>query len=147
MTFRRIWKYASKYKKLLLISSFALLLAIGIELLVPLCFKTIIDDYLVGIEQPWYEVDDTAGTTVQYNGHYYAQERNIKDRERWVRPENEVRVFLIAESFILSLKRSNPGQRKSGMTSWSLPPRTEISLRMIASAFPDKRQLRSIDRR
>jgi ATP-binding cassette subfamily B protein len=112
MTFRRIWKYASKYKKLLLISSFALLLAIGIELLVPLCFKTIIDDYLVGIEQPWYEVDDTAGTTVQYNGHYYAQERNIKDRERWVRPENEVRVFLIAGEFYFVAEAVEPGAKE-----------------------------------
>ena len=99
MTLRRIWKYASKYKALVFVSLFSLFLAIGIELLLPICFKTIIDDHLIGIEKPWYEVDESAGKTVRYGGRHYAQERNLRDKELWVTEENEVRIFLINNVF------------------------------------------------
>ena len=99
MTLRRIWKYASKYKALVFVSLFSLFLAIGIELLLPICFKTIIDDHLIGIEKPWYEVDESAGKTVRYGGRHYAQERNLRDTELWVTEENEVRIFLINNVF------------------------------------------------
>lgn len=98
MTFFRIWKYAKKYKKLVLLSFLTLILAIGIELLLPFFFKTVIDDYLVGIEKPWYVVDKTVEKSVEYHGEYYAQAHNIDDI-KWINKDNEVRVLLINNEF------------------------------------------------
>jgi ATP-binding cassette subfamily B protein len=99
MTFVRIWKYASKYKKLVFLSLGALIVAIGIELIIPLFFKSIIDDHLVGIEKPWYIVDKSVENSVEYNGSYYAQARNIDDSEKWITQNNEVRIFLLKNNF------------------------------------------------
>ncbi|HEY8364250.1 MAG TPA: ABC transporter ATP-binding protein [Haloplasmataceae bacterium] len=98
MTFLRIWKYTSKYKKLMFISLIALIIAIAVELITPLFFTKLIDDYLVGIEKPWYVVDNSVDNSVEYHGQYYAQARNIKDK-KWINEDNEVRIFLINNKF------------------------------------------------
>ncbi len=97
MTFLRIWRYTKKYKKLVFISFISLVIAISIELLLPLLFKTLIDDYLVGIEKPWYVVDKSVENAVNYDGVYYAQARNIPDD--YVTDENQARIFLIKNDF------------------------------------------------
>ncbi len=99
MTFLRIWKYAYKYKKLVFVSLASLIVAIAIELVLPIFFKSLIDDYLVGIEKPWYLVDNSVDKAVEYNGGYYAQAHNIKDKKEWVNANNEVRIFLIKNEF------------------------------------------------
>lgn len=99
MTLMRLFKYAKKYKSLVVISIIALVTSIAIELILPLFFKSLIDDYLIGIEQPWYIVDNSVGNSVEYSGNYYAQARYIKEKHKFVKEENEVRVFLIKNKF------------------------------------------------
>ncbi|NLG81234.1 MAG: ABC transporter ATP-binding protein [Bacilli bacterium] len=99
MTLLRIWKYTKKYKSLVLISLIALIISIAIELILPIFFKTLIDDYLIGIEQPWYVVDNSVDNSVEYFGKHYAQARHIEDKELFVKSENEVRIFLIKNKF------------------------------------------------
>lgn len=111
MTFLRIWKYASRYKKLVLLSFLTLIFAIGIELLLPLFFKTIIDDYLVGIEKPWYIVDKSVENSVKYNGEYYAQAHNIENIE-WINENNEVRIFLLKNKFYFVDEYVEKGSRE-----------------------------------
>ncbi|QVK17810.1 ABC transporter ATP-binding protein [Mycoplasmatota bacterium] len=100
MRFLRIWKYTNKYRKLVFLSLISLIIAISIELIFPFIYKTIIDDYLIGVEKPWYVVDKTVENPVEYEGKYYAQSRNIKDnKDKWISTDNEVRVYLINNKF------------------------------------------------
>lgn len=46
----------------------------GLGLLSPLIVKAILDDYLVGIEKPWYEIEAQTDKSVTYNNRYFTQE-------------------------------------------------------------------------
>ena len=52
---KKVWRYIARYKKLLTITIFAMIIVQILGLLAPLIVKTILDDYLVGIEDTWYE--------------------------------------------------------------------------------------------
>jgi len=69
---KKVWRYISKYKKLLTITLFAMLMVQVLGLVAPLIVKSILDDYLVGIERPWYEVD-AGNKEVTYQNRYYSQ--------------------------------------------------------------------------
>lgn len=71
-TMKKVWRYISKYKKLLYISLTAMLVVQALGLAAPLIVKTILDDYLVGIERPWYQSNTDEG--VLYLGEYYQQD-------------------------------------------------------------------------
>ena len=47
---KKVWRYIARYKKLLTITIFAMIIVQILGLLAPLIVKTILDDYLVGIE-------------------------------------------------------------------------------------------------
>lgn len=72
-TMKKVWRYIAKYKKLLFVSLAAMLIVQALGLLAPLIVKSILDDYLVGIERPWYEVSE-ADKQVEYNDRYFSQE-------------------------------------------------------------------------
>ena len=73
-TMRKVWRYIVKYKKLLSVSLTAMLIVQILGLVSPLIVKSILDDQLVGISKPWYQVSENAKDTVAYQGHYYTQE-------------------------------------------------------------------------
>ncbi|ERJ12637.1 ABC transporter ATP-binding protein [Haloplasma contractile] len=81
MRLRRIWQYAKHYKKLVTFSLIALIISVVLDLLFPFILKTIIDDYIVGIEHPWYQVDESVEESVLFNGKYYSQEKYLSDAE------------------------------------------------------------------
>lgn len=70
-TMRKVWRYIAKYKKYLAISFAAMVIVQILGLFAPLIVKSILDDYLVGIERPWYPTETTEG--VFYDGQYYVQ--------------------------------------------------------------------------
>jgi ATP-binding cassette subfamily B protein len=70
---KKVWRYIAKYKKLLAITILAMIVVQILGLVAPLIVKSILDDYLVGIEKPWYEVTDVTSTSVFYNQKYYSQ--------------------------------------------------------------------------
>lgn len=73
-TMKKVWRYIANYKKLLTITLLAMLVVQALGLVAPLIVKSIIDDYLVGIEKPWYEVS-TADQEVSYQGRSFSQKR------------------------------------------------------------------------
>ena len=72
-TIKKVWRYIAKYKKLLTISITAMLIVQMLGLVSPLIVKAILDDQLVGISKPWYQVSENAADTVAYQGNYYTQ--------------------------------------------------------------------------
>src|SRR5690625_4407072 len=70
-TIKKVWRYIRKNKLLLTISITTMLIVQGLNFLSPLIVKSIMDDYLIGIENVWYET--TEETEVFYNNKYYTQ--------------------------------------------------------------------------
>src|SRR5690554_4005664 len=72
-TLGKVWRYIKRYKKLLIISIVSLLIVQVLNLLSPLIVKSIMDDYLIKITNPWYLVTEDKGE-VSYLDSYYNQE-------------------------------------------------------------------------
>ncbi|MGJ9459282.1 ABC transporter ATP-binding protein [Oceanobacillus sp. CF4.6] len=71
-TEKRLFQYALKYKKGILIGLFCLMIAVALELSGPLIAKTVIDKHILGIEGYWHEIaDNDDNQTVEYNSRYY----------------------------------------------------------------------------
>ncbi|HHT55281.1 MAG TPA: ABC transporter ATP-binding protein [Acholeplasma sp.] len=71
-TMKKVWRYIRKYKKLLVISITTMIIVQILNLASPLIVKSIMDDYLIGIEDAWYETSEE--TSVYYNNKYYTQD-------------------------------------------------------------------------
>ncbi|HHT55447.1 MAG TPA: ABC transporter ATP-binding protein, partial [Acholeplasma sp.] len=71
-TMKKVWRYIRKYKKLLVISITTMIIVQILNLASPLIVKSIMDDYLIGIENVWYETLEE--TDVYYNNKYYTQD-------------------------------------------------------------------------
>ncbi len=72
-TIKKVWRYIIPYKGLLTLTISAMLVVQLLGLIAPLIVKSIIDDYLVGIEKPWYETTETMNA-VEYNNRFFQQE-------------------------------------------------------------------------
>lgn len=70
---KKVWRYIKNYKKLLVIGLSAMLMVQILGLLAPLIVKSIMDDYLIGIENTWYEVDNYSDDVVVFNDKIYTQ--------------------------------------------------------------------------
>ncbi len=77
---KKVWRYIVRYKKLLVITILAMLVVQALGLLAPLIVKEILDNYLVGIEKPWYETAGTGDGSVAYGGAYYSQKLPTSDQ-------------------------------------------------------------------
>ena len=73
-TMKKVWRYISKYKKLLTITLISMVIIQALGLASPLIVKSILDNYLVGIEKPWYEVQEMSPDTVEYDSRYFTQD-------------------------------------------------------------------------
>ncbi|MFA6647442.1 MAG: ABC transporter ATP-binding protein [Candidatus Izemoplasmatales bacterium] len=71
---KKVWRYISKYKKLLTITLISMVIIQALGLASPLIVKSILDNYLVGIEKPWYEVQEMSPDTVEYDSRYFTQD-------------------------------------------------------------------------
>lgn len=71
---KKVWRYIRKYKKLLIITILSMLVLQVLGLVAPLLVKAILDDQLVGIQNPWYVTEESSEATVFYGGRYYQQE-------------------------------------------------------------------------
>ncbi|HAX02611.1 MAG: ABC transporter permease [Tenericutes bacterium GWC2_34_14] len=78
-TMKKVWRYVTNYKKLLFTTLTAMLIVQALGLLSPLIVKSILDDYLVGIERPWYEVSEEQAQ-VTYQDRYFSQDVTSGDR-------------------------------------------------------------------
>lgn len=111
MTIKRVWQYTKKYKKLLTFSMFALIISIVLDLAIPYLASRIIDDYIVGIEKPWYRVEENVENSVLYDGNYYIQGRFAKDKSI-LDDDERVSILLIKNKFYFSDKFIVEGEKR-----------------------------------
>mgnify|MGYP001302764321 FL=1 len=75
-TMKKVWRYIKKYKAMLFVTISMMIIVQVLNLLSPLLVRKIMDNYLIGIENVWYETVEE--TDVYYNNKYYTQdEENI----------------------------------------------------------------------
>lgn len=77
--FKRMFKYLKGYKRyfILCVSMITLVQVLGF--LSPLIVKSILDDYILGIEYDWVEVNAEDDKTVKYNDTYFKQVRFLDE--------------------------------------------------------------------
>jgi ATP-binding cassette subfamily B protein len=71
-TIRKVWRYVIPYKGLLTITIVAMFIIQILGLVAPLLVKSVIDDYLIGIERPWYQTTEVT-RSVSFRDQYYQQ--------------------------------------------------------------------------
>jgi ATP-binding cassette, subfamily B, multidrug efflux pump len=71
-TIKKVFRYILPYKGLLTITITAMLVIQVLGLVAPLLVKSIMDDYLIGIERPWYQTNEVVDA-VEYQGRYFQQ--------------------------------------------------------------------------
>ncbi|MBD2846900.1 ABC transporter ATP-binding protein [Paenibacillus sp. IB182496] len=94
-TGRRLLNYALQFKKTILIALILLVLAVAAELVGPFIAKQMIDDGILGIEKPWYAVEDEQPYAVAYDGGWYKRADHFAPGEPRGR---EVRVLQAGRS-------------------------------------------------
>jgi ATP-binding cassette subfamily B protein len=77
-TIKKVFRYILPYKGLLTITITAMLVIQVLGLVAPLLVKSIMDDYLIGIERPWYQTNEVVNT-VEYQGRYFQQDEPTGD--------------------------------------------------------------------
>ncbi len=77
-TIKKVWRYVIPYKGLLTLTIAAMLIVQLLGLVAPLLVKSIMDDYLIGIERPWYETTEV-NRQVEYQGRYFQQDEPTGD--------------------------------------------------------------------
>ncbi|WP_202080534.1 ABC transporter ATP-binding protein [Caldalkalibacillus salinus] len=82
MTAKRLYRYALRFKKTIMIALVLLTVAVSAELTGPFIAKTIIDDHITGIEQAWVMVEDTHDPyAVSYQGALYKRGDRLTETE------------------------------------------------------------------
>ena len=77
-TIKKVWRYVIPYKGLLTLTIAAMFIVQLLGLAAPLLIKSIMDDYLIGIERPWYETTEV-NRQVEYQGRYFQQDEPTGD--------------------------------------------------------------------
>ena len=77
-TIKKVWRYVIPYKGLLTLTIAAMFIVQLLGLAAPLLVKSIMDDYLIGIERPWYETTEV-NRQVEYQGRFFQQDEPTGD--------------------------------------------------------------------
>ncbi|MFD0695407.1 ABC transporter ATP-binding protein [Paenibacillus sp. GCM10027628] len=98
-TGRRLFQYATLFKKPLLIALLFLALAVAAELAGPFIAKQMIDRHILGIEKPWYETTSATQTAkaVPFGGTFYKRSDNFAIGEA---KGKEVRILQVGSQFV-----------------------------------------------
>ncbi|WP_088104536.1 ABC transporter ATP-binding protein [Halalkalibacter urbisdiaboli] len=93
-TGKRLFRYAMLYKRTIFIALAMLTVAVVTELSGPFIAKKIIDDHMMGIENPWVEVETEDEKTVSYRGSLYKRSEFASEHEQQNQPLQLVQVGL-----------------------------------------------------
>ena len=79
--FRRVFKYLKGRYHLLVLTIVMIVIVQVLNFLSPLIVKTILDDYILGIEYEWVEVESENEKTVSFNNRFFIQERFLNETD------------------------------------------------------------------
>lgn len=94
---KRLVAYALSFKKTILVALVLLTVAVTAELVGPFIAKKVIDDHIMGIEEPWFEVAEETEQTVMYEGNLYKRSSYVSDED--VVGEGKLQLLQVGRSF------------------------------------------------
>jgi ATP-binding cassette subfamily B protein len=80
-TGKRLFQYASQFKKPILLALVFLILSVGADLMGPLIAKRMIDQNIIGIQKKWYAIPTEQDYAVSYRGSWYKREDHFRPDE------------------------------------------------------------------
>lgn len=95
--FKRLFKLIKPFRTFAIISVIMVIFVQILGFIGPLIVKRVLDDCLLGIEQPWFEIEEESKDSVFYNNKYYVQEKNINDSN----VINNVNIILVDHNYYL----------------------------------------------
>ena len=95
--FKRLFKLIKPFRTFAIISVIMVIFVQILGFIGPLIVKRVLDDCLLGIEQPWFEIEEESKASVFYNNKYYVQEKNINDSK----VINNVNIILVDHNYYL----------------------------------------------
>lgn len=96
-TARRLFQYALAAKGTFIAAIIALAIGVGAELASPFIAKMMIDDHMMGIENPHYQTTEASTDAIAYQGAYYKRGDRFETGE--TRGE-EVRILQVGRNFV-----------------------------------------------
>ncbi|MCK0469937.1 ABC transporter ATP-binding protein [Halalkalibacter sp. APA_J-10(15)] len=94
---KRLVAYALAFKKTILVALVLLTVAVTAELVGPFIAKKVIDDHIMGIEEPWVEVADETEQTVMYEGNLYKRSSYVSAED--LVGEGKLQLLQVGRSF------------------------------------------------
>lgn len=95
--FKRLFKLIKPFKGLAIVSIIMIIFVQILGFIGPLIVKEVLDNCLLGIEQPWYEIKEETNNSVNYLGKNYVQEKHLNNQEII----NDVYLVLIDHEYYL----------------------------------------------
>ncbi|CEI83484.1 putative multidrug resistance ABC transporter ATP-binding/permease protein YheH [Oceanobacillus oncorhynchi] len=80
-TERRLFQYALKYKKGIILGLVCLMIAVALELAGPLIAKRVIDNHILGVEGYWEAVETADDTTAPYNEQLLKRSDRVENED------------------------------------------------------------------
>lgn len=90
---KKLWRYAKKYKKMIVLSMTMIIIVQLMGLLSPLIVKEILDNHLSGITETWYQVEQQDENTITYKDKFYKQEKHF-DEDDIITKENVLTIVI-----------------------------------------------------
>lgn len=107
--YKRLFHFLKGRFRYLIISLIMILLIQCLNFLSPLIVKTLLDDYIMGIEYNWVEVKTEDDYTVNYLDRYFKQERYLDDNDQIIK---NVSIFLYEGKVFFVDEKIETGQKE-----------------------------------
>lgn len=110
LSLKRTWFFMKPFKLSIFITVISLILLQIFSIFSPLVVRELIDNQILGIELPFYEVNHSGDKTVSLDGKYYSQERNFEDGDKV--SDDVISVVYIGSNFYKVNDKVEPGTRE-----------------------------------
>ena len=106
--YRRLFHFLKGRYRYLIISLIMIFIIQCLNFISPLVVKTLLDDYIMGIEYDWIEVEEEDDYTVNYMNRIFKQDRYIDEDDKIIKNVSiflyEARVYFVDEKIEIGSK-------------------------------------------
>ena len=86
--YRRLFSFMKGKYRFFITSMIMIVIIQVLNFISPLLVKSLLDDYIMGVEKPWVEVLEEDDYTVYYDNKYFKQERFVDVNDVIIETEN-----------------------------------------------------------
>ena len=107
--YKRLFHFLKGRFRYLIISLIMIFIIQCLNFVSPLIVKTLLDDYIMGLEYDWVEVETEDKYTVNYLNRVFKQERYIDDDDEIIK---EISIFLYESKVYFVDEKIEKGQKE-----------------------------------